>query len=403
MTDKQEKNKKAKKKTKQIINRYKPGEKVSVTYYIVLSLIAFFMMIPLLWMISTSLKDYGDVFTYPPKWIPDYKYIMQDGKKVEVNVNSVDYDVEYITGSLKGQTAIVSKGNLDVKWRYWWSPWDKKKLVNTSKNPKFPRWDEIKILGGVAEINIVETTDGISTYVEKRIPIDQVHTGIKPVWSNYSKVLKVIPFTRFYWNSFIVALAVTLGQVLTSAMAAYSFSRLNFPGRDKLFLGYLATMMIPYAVVLVPVYILMNWFDWVDTYKALIIPGMFSAYGTFMLRQFFMTIPVDLEDAAKIDGCSFARIFWNIILPLSKPALATLTVFTFLGSWMNFMWPLIVTNSVQMKTLPVGLAYFQDTGFGTQYELLMAGAFMAIIPLIIIFVFTQRFFVEGIKMQGLKG
>jgi multiple sugar transport system permease protein len=130
---------------------------------------------------------------------------------------------------------------------------------------------------------------------------------------------------------------------------------------------------------------------------------MFSAYGTFMLRQFFMTIPVDLEDAAKIDGCSFARIFWNIILPLSKPALATLTVFTFLGSWMNFMWPLIVTNSVQMKTLPVGLAYFQDTGFGTQYELLMAGAFMAIIPLIIIFVFTQRFFVEGIKMQGLKG
>lgn len=386
-----------------VLNRKKPGEKVSATYYILLSLVAVFMIIPLVWMISTSLKTPADVFVYPPKWIPDYNYIIEDGNKVEVNVINEIYEIEYVSGALKGTKDTISKGSIDVEWRRWWTPWDKINLVNTSKNRKFPRWDEVEILSGVATLDIVSVKDGVTHFRTKEISIDKVLKGVKPVWKNYSKVIEVMPFMRFYWNSFIVSLLVTLGQVLTSAMAAYSFSRLNFPGRDKLFLGYLATMMIPYAVVLVPVYILMNWLNWVDTYRALIIPGMFSAYGTFMLRQFFMTIPVDLEDAAKIDGCNFLRIFWNIILPLSKPALATLTVFTLLGSWMNFMWPLIVTNSVRMKTLPVGLAYFQDTGFGTQYELLMAGAFMAIIPLVIMFVFTQRFFVEGIKMQGLKG
>jgi len=386
-----------------VLNRKKPGEKVGVGYYLVLTLIASFMIIPLIWMISTSLKSPADVFYYPPKWIPDYNYIIEDGKKVEINIQGENCKIEYITGVLKGTTENVAKNNIDVKWREAWTPWNKISLVNTSKSKKFPRWEEVKILSGTASFETISKKDGIYQYGEKEVDIKKIHRGIKPVWKNYSTVIKVMPFMRFYWNSFIVSIAITLGQVLTSAMAAYSFSRLNFPGRDKLFLGYLATMMIPYAVVLVPVYILMNWLDWVDTYKALIIPGMFSAYGTFMLRQFFMTIPVDLEDAAKIDGCNFLRIFWNIILPLSKPALATLTVFTFLGSWMSFMWPLIVTNSVSMKTLPVGLAYFQETGFGTQYELLMAGAFMAIIPLLIIFMFTQRFFVEGIKMSGLKG
>jgi multiple sugar transport system permease protein len=386
-----------------VLNGKKHGESISIGYYIMLTLTAAFMIVPLIWMISTSLKNPADVFVYPPKWIPDYHYIIQDGNKIEVNVTGENYTVEYLTGVLKGTTSTVAKGDIDVKWRKAWTPWDKVSLVNTSKNRDFPRWDEVKLLDGMATFETISQKDGIYQYETKEINVNKIHRGVKPVWKNYSTVIKVMPFMRFYWNSFIVSLVVTLGQVLTSAMAAYSFSRLNFPGRDKLFLGYLATMMIPYAVILVPVYILMNWLDWVDTYKALIIPGMFSAYGTFMLRQFFMTIPVDLEDAAKIDGCSFLRIFWNIILPLSKPALATLTVFTLLGSWMGFMWPLIVTNSVSMKTLPVGLAYFQDTGFGTQYELLMAGAFMAIIPLVIIFMFTQRFFVEGIKMQGLKG
>ena len=222
------------------------------------------------------------------------------------------------------------------------------------------------------------------------------------VWQNYVKVRAVVPFAQFYLNSIFVSLCITFGQVVTSAMAAYAFARLNFPGRDRLFFGYLATMMIPGAVTMIPVFILLRHFGWIDTYKALILPGIFSAYGTFMLRQFFLTLPKELEDAAKIDGCSYLRIFWHIILPLSKPALATLTTFTFMGAWMNLMWPLIAVNSIEKYTLPVGLAYFQGV-HNTDWTLLMAASMMMILPILIVFIFNQRFFVEGIKLAGIKG
>jgi len=222
------------------------------------------------------------------------------------------------------------------------------------------------------------------------------------VWQNYVKVWAVVPFAQFFLNSIFVSLCITFGQVATSAMAAYAFARLNFPGRDRIFFGYLATMMIPGAVTMIPVFILLRHFGWIDTYKALILPGIFTAYGTFMLRQFFLTLPKDLEDAAKIDGCSYVRIFWHIILPLSKPALATLTTFTFMGSWMNLMWPLIVVNTHTKYTLPVGLAYFQGV-HGTDWTLLMAASMMMILPILIVFLFNQRFFVEGIKLTGIKG
>jgi multiple sugar transport system permease protein len=203
-------------------------------------------------------------------------------------------------------------------------------------------------------------------------------------------------------NSIFAAVCTTLGQVATSAMAGYAFSRLTFPGRDKIFLGYLATMMIPFPVTMIPVFILFRQIGWVDTYEALILPGIFTAYGTFMLRQFFMTLPRDLEDAAKIDGCSYPGIFLRIILPLSKPALATLTTFTFMGSWMNFLWPLVVLNSHEKFTLPVGLAYFQSL-HTTDWTLLMAGSMMVLVPILIVFIFNQRYFVEGIKLTGIKG
>jgi multiple sugar transport system permease protein len=222
------------------------------------------------------------------------------------------------------------------------------------------------------------------------------------VWQNYVKVWAVVPFAQFFLNSIFVSICITFGQVATSAMAAYAFARLNFPGKDRIFFGYLATMMIPGAVTMIPVFILLRHFGWIDTYKALILPGIFSAYGTFMLRQFFLTLPKDLEDAAKIDGCSYVRIFWHIILPLSKPALATLTTFTFMGAWMNLMWPLIVVNTHTKYTLPVGLAYFQGV-HGTDWTLLMAASMMMILPILIVFIFNQRFFVEGIKLTGIKG
>jgi len=224
-------------------------------------------------------------------------------------------------------------------------------------------------------------------------------------WKNYLDVWKVVPFARFYINSIFVCCAVTFGQVATSALAAYAFARLRFPGRDKIFFAYLATMMIPGSVTMIPVFALMRTFGWIDSYKALIIPSIFTAYGTFLLRQFFMTLPRDLEDAAKIDGCSLWGIFWRVILPLSNTALATLTIFVSLGNWVSFMWPLLVTNSIEKKTLPIGLAYFQELYQYAQpdWGLLMAGSLISMVPFIIIFLFNQRFFIESIKLTGIKG
>ncbi len=222
------------------------------------------------------------------------------------------------------------------------------------------------------------------------------------VWQNYVKAAQVVPFVRFYMNSIFVTVVTTFGQVTTSALSAYAFARLRFPGRDKIFFAYLATMMIPGAVTMIPVFMLLQSLGWIDTYKAVILPPIFTAYGTFMLRQFFLTLPKDLEDAAKIDGCSYFGIFWRILLPLSKPALATLTTFTFMGNWMSFMWPLIVLNSHEKFTLPVGLAYFQSL-HNTDWTLLMAGSLMMIFPILLLFIFNQRYFVEGIKLSGIKG
>ena len=223
-------------------------------------------------------------------------------------------------------------------------------------------------------------------------------------YMNYVKVLqsKVLPFGLAYMNSIFVAILTTIGVVFTSSLAGYSFARLSFPGREKIFFSYLGTMMIPGAVTMIPVFILLRKMGWIDTYKAVIIPGIFTAYGTFMLRQFFMTLPKDLEDAAKIDGCSLFGIYWRIMLPLSQPALATLGTFTFMGAWMSFMWPLIVLNSQEKYTLPVLLSYFQSQ-YQTNYTTLMAASVMYVLPIIIVFLFCQRFFVEGIKLSGIKG
>jgi len=227
-------------------------------------------------------------------------------------------------------------------------------------------------------------------------------SNIRAWWGNYPDAWNAVNIPRLYLNSLFIAIVTTFFQVLTSTWAAYAFARLRFPFRDQLFLAYLATMMIPGSVTLIPVFVIMKTIGWVDSYWALIIPGIFSAYGTFMLRQFFMGLPGELEDAAKIDGCNYFMIWKNVIIPLSKPALATLTTFTFMGSWGNFMWPLIVSISEEIRTLPVGLQYFVGM-HATNYTQLMAASMMVVIPVILIFVFNQRYFVEGIKLSGLGG
>ena len=225
---------------------------------------------------------------------------------------------------------------------------------------------------------------------------------IPPLWSNYPAVFETIPFARCYLNTLLVTIARTLGVLLTSSMAAYAFARLRFPGRDALFLLYLGTMMIPSQVTMIPNFILMRLLGWRDTYQALIVPHLFSAFGVFLLRQFFLTVPPSLEEAAILDGCSHWGVFRRIVLPLARPALATLTVFTFLGAWNDFMWPLIMTDSPELAVLSVGLSYLQQMSH-TDWPLLMAGAVMALLPVLIVYVSAQQYFVEGIALTGIKG
>jgi multiple sugar transport system permease protein len=221
-------------------------------------------------------------------------------------------------------------------------------------------------------------------------------------WTNYAQVTRVMPFLRYVLNTAAVASSITFLHLAVSSLAAYAFARLRFPGRNRLFLAYLATLMVPGQVTLIPNFLIVKYLGWIDTYQALIIPQIFSAFGTFLLRQFFLTIPNELEDAARIDGASAFAIYWRIVLPLSGPALATLGVFTFTAQWNNFLWPLIVINDEQMRTLTVGLRALVGQ-FTVQYPLLMAGSVISILPMLIIFVVAQRFFVRGIALTGLAG
>ncbi|MBI5051777.1 MAG: carbohydrate ABC transporter permease [Chloroflexi bacterium] len=227
-------------------------------------------------------------------------------------------------------------------------------------------------------------------------------------WQNYVQAWNAAPFTRYFFNSMVVALAVTLGDLFTSALAAYAFARMKFPGRDALFLIYLSSLMIPHQMTILPSFLLLkNLGDlWaplgLDTYFALIAPFLASAFGVFLLRQSFMQIPNELEDAAILDGCGRARFLWEIAIPLSRPALATLALFTFMGNWNSYLWPLIATNSDTMRTVQIGLRYFVGQEGASQWGLLMAAAVFVSLPVVLLYLIVQRQFVQGIASTGIK-
>jgi len=209
-------------------------------------------------------------------------------------------------------------------------------------------------------------------------------------------------FMRYYFNSLFIAAWVTLLECLTSAMAAYAFSRLKWRGRDKVFLLYLATMMIPGLVLMIPNFQIMRALGWVDSYAGLIVPAAFTAFGTFLLRQFMLTIPSSLDEAAEIDGASKWQVFWEVILPLSRPGLIVLCIFTFMGTYKSFFWPLVMLRTQERYTLPVGLLFF-DSSQGTATHLLMAAVTMSVVPLILLFVLLQKYLVKGIQLGAVKG
>jgi len=224
----------------------------------------------------------------------------------------------------------------------------------------------------------------------------------KTTFSPYFEVLESVPFGMFYLNSIKIAGLITIAQVITSSMAAYAFSRLRFPGREILFFVYLSSLMVPIQVRIIPIFILIKFLGLVDTHKALILPDLVNIFGIFLLRQFFMTIPYELEDAAKIDGASTFRRFYHIILPLSTPALATLVVFQFNFYWNEFFRPLIFLNHMEKFTLPLGLQALAELYGAGNPCLKLAAASMATIPVLFIFIMLQRFFRRGITLSGFK-
>lgn len=362
------------------------------------------MVLPLLWMVSTSLKGPADVMSFPPEFLPWTQEMWRDPS------NGREYPVFlYREGSGAGRRVArlaTAPGTIEVV------------LLEPPGEQGQRRW-----VPAVIEVG------------SRSLPSLQPVKHLRPRWANYPEALTALQlqrnwlawdlpyqvnlgvvrlgpwrfpgfplrnaFVAFYLNSLIVTVVVTVGAVFTSSLAAFAFARLSFPGRDRLFLGYLGTMMVPSVVTMIPIFVLLKVMGWIDTYTALILPPMFTAYGTFLLRQFFVSIPTELEDAARIDGCGLWGIYRHVIMPLSGPALATLTTFIFLGTWNSFMWPLIVINSMEKRPLMLGLYAFMSR-YNTEWSLMMAASLMVMAPVIIVFVIGQRYFVRGIVLSGLK-
>jgi len=220
-------------------------------------------------------------------------------------------------------------------------------------------------------------------------------------WENYKEVFTLLPFFKFMLNTLIVTVLRTAGQLFLCSLAAYAFARIEFPGRNVLFLVALSVLMVPGQVFLLPQYMIMVKIGWLNTLQAVVVPGLFSAFGTFLLRQFFMGLPKELEEAARLDGCNHFQIYWRVMLPLAKPGLVALGIFTTLWSWNELMWPMIVNSSPESMTLSVGLSSLQGQ-YLTNYPVLMAGSFLAIVPMLILFMILQKQFIEGIAITGGK-
>ena len=223
------------------------------------------------------------------------------------------------------------------------------------------------------------------------------------VVDNYANTLEQIPIARYFFNSLVVAVVTTIGQIIIASMAGFAFAKLNFKFKEPLFLVVLATMMVPPQVNIIPLFYIMKELHWIDTFQALILPGFLGGFGVFLMRQWFKSMPDALFEAAKIDGCNIFQTFLKVAFPLALPAIATLAIFTFISSWNAFMWPLIVTNSDNIRTLPVALASFKGSFRETiEWGQLMACAVITTVPAIIVFIAGQKFFIKGIMSAGVK-
>ena len=323
-------------------------------------------LIPFAWLVVTSLKEDKEMSKFPPVWIPTQQ-VKQVINGQERNLSTATYQ------GTKVKVAILDEAET-----------------------------------GERTVQILEPSNLAGThYVCKKDDLTDIR-HVAPVWKNYPDALKFLPEEThfglvFVGNTVLVTALSILGTLLACSMVAYSFARLRWPGRNLMFIVLLATMMLPAAVTMMPVFLIYRSLGWVDTLKPLWVPAFFgSAYRIFLLRQFFLGIPNELEDAAKIDGCSYYGIFWKIMLPQMKPALAALTIMAFMEAWNDFRGPLIYISSPQNQTLAYALQLFQ-TSHGGEPGLLMAASTLVMIPVLLLFFFTQRYFIQGITLTGIKG
>jgi multiple sugar transport system permease protein len=320
----------------------------SILLYVVLVAGAVVFLIPFAWMIVTSLKTTDRIMIYPPEWIPRQVVFTYQSPRGPVEID------QPLVENKNGKARIRLPGASEVVW----------------------------------------------------VPATSVSSSLRiaPKWANYPETWRTVPFGLFLKNTLILAVLTVIGVTLSSSVVAFGFSRIPFPGREALFMLMLSTMMLPGIVTMIPSYILFRELGWIDSLKPLWVPAFFGggAFNVFLLRQFFRTIPVELDEAAIMDGASWREIYWRVMLPLTGPALTTVALFSFIGAWKDFMGPLIYINSLEKQTLELGLQTFQ-TLYGTHWELMMAGAVIVVLPLIVIFFLGQKVFIQGIVMTGLKG
>ena len=272
-----------------------------------------------------------------------------------------------------------------------------------------PRWRAIlstALVWGVALLFLIPFLWMISSSLKPNYQIFEVPPRWfpnPPQWDNYTEALTTLPFDRYMVNTAIITALTIVGHVVSCTLIAYAFARLRAPGRDVLFLLVLATMMLPYPVTMVPLYVLFKQLGWINTFLPLTVPAFFgSAFYIFLLRQFFLTIPPDFEDAAIIDGANTLQILWRVILPLSMPAVATVAIFTFQAAWNDFLAPLIYLQKPELYTVTLGLQFFRST-YTTNWAYLMAASLVTSLPVIVVFFVAQRYFIEGITLSGVKG
>jgi len=377
------------------VKRMRLSRTARIIAYLLLLLGAAFFLLPMIWMLSTALKPVEQTMTLPPQWLPKAYSIEREGRRVEVR---------------RGDTAITAPSLL-VRDNSSGAP-----FVVPASEVSGGRWRPVGSFGPGVAMSVAQE---IPAAVDKpwvlvheadngrseAMPAEQVAARVAPRWENFGGAIRAMRnFPRYLANTLLLCILNTIGAVLSSALAAYGFARVDWRGRDHVFLVALGTMMIPFPVVMVPLYSLFRAMGWIGTLQPLWV-GSFcaGAFNVFLLRQFFRTIPQDLSEAARIDGCSEFRIFWQIILPLCRPALVVVGLFTFLGTWNDFLGPLLYLTDQKDFTLALGLQCYQSQSGGTEWHYLMAASTLVILPVVVLFLLAQRSFIEGISMTGLKG